>query len=51
MSISGNPDPDEVLGAQQDSEVVPEGAEPREPFTQTGADQLSEIDPERPDPR
>lgn len=51
MSMSGNPDPDEVLGAQQDSEVDPEGPDPREPFTQTGQDQLDEIDPERPAPR
>ncbi len=52
MSISGNPDdPDEVLGEQQDSEIVPQAPDPREPYTKTGDDQDFEIDPEAPAPR
>lgn len=44
-------DPEDDLGTAQDSEIDPEGADPREPYTEVAADQSQEIDPEAPDPR
>lgn len=49
MSIPGE-DVEDVLGAQQDSEIDPAGADPREPDTEVSQDQSQEIDPEAPDP-
>lgn len=44
-------DPEDTLGMQQDTEIYPEGADPREPASETAEDQAQEIDPEAPDPR
>lgn len=44
-------DPEDVIGEAQDSEIFPEGPDPREPASEVGEDQAQEIDPEAPDPR
>ncbi len=44
-------DPEDVIGLQQDTEIDPEGADPREPASEVAEDQAQEIDPEAPAPR
>ncbi len=43
-------DPEDVIGLQQDTEIDPEGADPREPASEVSEDQAQEIDPEAPAP-